>query len=157
MTTHEKDNREVIFVIYELKDAVATVELLSVEDQCLLRSLLSEAVYKKMPVHKIKKGEKFDSLISAELVVPIDEPIGVVLDPKLEKVRKKLCTYLSRRNEVDHYFDEELVEHEIPKGSKFVATITIGVGSSLLLEFPDDEITALLDQYGVNRCRGWKP
>ncbi len=143
-------------MIYELKDAVAAVEFLDIEDQRLLRSLLSEAVYKKMPVHKSKKGEMFDGLISAGLVVPVDEPIGVVLDPKLEKVRKKLCTYLSRRNEVEHYFDEELVEHEIPKGSRFVATITIGAAASLSLEFPDDEITALLDQYGVNRCRGWK-
>lgn len=144
-------------MIYDLKDAVAAVELLSVEDQRILRSLLSEAIYKKTPVHKIKRGEKFESLISAGLIVLVDEPIGVVLDPKLEKVRKKLCTYLSRRNEVEHYFDEELVEHEIPKGSQFVATIAIGAGSSLSLEFPDDEITSLLDQYGVNRCRGWKP
>lgn len=143
--------------MYDLKNAVAVVESLALDDQRLLRSLLSEAVYKKMPVHKIKKGESFDGLISAGLVIPVDEPIGVVLDPKLEKVHKKLCTYLSRRNEVEHYFDEELVEHEIPKGSQFVATVTIGAGSSLSLEFPDDEITALLDQYGVNRCRGWKP
>lgn len=143
--------------MYDLKNAVAVVESLALDDQCLLRTLLSEAIYKKVPVHKIKKGESFGGLISAGLVIPVDEPIGVVLDPKLEKVRKKLCTYLSRRNEVEHYFDEDLVEHEIPKGSQFVANIAIGAGSSLSLEFPDDEITALLDQYGVNRCRGWKP
>ena len=144
-------------MIYDLKDAVAAVESLALDDQRVLRSLLSEAVYKKMSVHKIKRGEKFDGLISAGLIVPVDEPVGVVLDPKLEKVRKKLCTYLSRRNEVEHYFDEELVEHEIPKGSQFVATIATDAGSSLSLEFPEDEITELLDHYGVNRCRGWKP
>lgn len=143
--------------MFDLKSAVAVVESLALDDQKLLRSLLSEAVYKKAPFHKIKKGEDLSALMSAGLVVIVDDPAGAVLDPSLDKVRKKLCTYLSRRNEVERYFDEELVEHEIPKGSQFVATITIGTGSVLSLEFPDDEITALLDQYGVNRCRGWKP
>ena len=143
--------------MFDLKSAVAVVESLALDDQKLLRSLLSEAVYKKAPFHKIKKGEDLSTLMSAGLVVIVDDPAGAVLDPSLDKVRKKLCTYLSRRNEVERYFDEELVEHEIPKGSQFVATITIGTGSVLSLEFPDDEITALLDQYGVNRCRGWKP
>lgn len=143
--------------MFDLKSAVAVVESLALDDQKLLRSLLSEAVYKKVPFHKIKKGEDLSALMSAGLVVIVDDPAGAVLDPSLDKVRKKLCTYLSRRNEVERYFDEELVEHEIPKGSQFVATITIGTGSVLSLEFPDDEITALLDQYGVNRCRGWKP
>lgn len=143
--------------MFDLKSAVAVVESLALDDQKLLRSLLSDAVYKKSPFHKIKKGEDLSALASAGLIVIIDDPAGAVLDPSLDKVRKKLCTYLSRRNEVEHYFDEELVEHEIPKGSQFVATITIGAGSVLSLEFPDDEITALLDQYGVNRCRGWKP
>ena len=143
--------------MFDLKSAVAVVESLALDDQKLLRSLLSEAVYKKAPFHKIKKGEDLSALMSAGLVVIVDDPAGAVLDPSLDKVRKKLCTYLSRRNEVERYFDEELVEHEIPKGSQFVATITIDTGSVLSLEFPDDEITALLDQYGVNRCRGWKP
>ena len=143
--------------MFDLKSAVAVVESLALDDQKLLRSLLSEAVYKKAPFHKIKKSEDLGALVSAGLVVIVDDPAGAVLDPSLDKVRKKLCTYLSRRNEVERYFDEELVEHEIPKGSQFVATITIGTGSVLSLEFPDDEITALLDQYGVNRCRGWKP
>lgn len=143
--------------MFDLKSAVAVVESLALDDQKLLRSLLSAAVYKKAPFHKIKKGEDLSALMSAGLVVIVDDPAGAVLDPSLDKVRKKLCTYLSRRNEVERYFDEELVEHEIPKGSQFVATITIGTGSVLSLEFPDDEITALLDQYGVNRCRGWKP
>lgn len=139
-----------------LSEAVEKVEALDPAGQDLLRAVLVESVYKKAPFHKVKRGEDFGALISAGLVLQIDEPAGVVLSGDLEKVRRKLCTYLSRRNDVERYLDEDLNEHEIPKGSQFVATVTIGGGSSLSLEFPDDEITELLDRYGVNRCRGWK-
>jgi len=143
-------------MMLSLFEAVEKVEALDPAGQDLLRAVLVESVYKKAPFHKVKRGEDFGALISAGLVLQIDEPAGVVLSGDLEKVRRKLCTYLSRRNDVERYLDEDLNEHEIPKGSQFVATVTIGGGSSLSLEFPDDEITELLDRYGVNRCRGWK-
>ena len=143
-------------MMLSLSEAVEKVEALDPAGQDLLRAVLVESVYKKAPFHKVKRGEDFGALISAGLVLQIDEPAGVVLSGDLEKVRRKLCTYLSRRNDVERYLDEDLNEHEIPKGSQFVATVTIGGGSSLALEFPDDEITELLDRYGVNRCRGWK-
>lgn len=144
-----------------LKQAVSDVEKLSVDDQRLLRVILSEAVYKKASYHKIKRGESFGDLIAAGFVVPVDDPVGVVLSDDLATVRRKLCTYLSRRNENDSYYDPELDRFvEFPKGAQFTATVTVGTagsGTSLVLEFPDDEITELLDHYGVNRCRGWKP
>ena len=143
-------------MMLSLSEAVEKVEALDPAGQDLLRAVLVESVYKKAPFHKVKRGEDFGALISAGLVLQIDEPAGVVLSRDLEKVRRKLCTYLNRRNDVERYLDEDLNEHEIPKGSQFVATVTIGGGSSLALEFPDDEITELLDRYGVNRCRGWK-
>ena len=139
-----------------LPEAVAAVELLAPEDQIFLRLLLSEAVYKKQPVHKKRPREKYDGLIGAGLVVEVDDPAGIVLDPCLEKVRKKLCTYLSRRNESESCVDENGEPYTIPKGAQFVASVSLG-GSTLLLAFPDDEITELLDYYGVNRCKGWTP
>ena len=54
------------------------------------------------------------------------------------------------------FWREDMIEHEIPKGASFVATMPVGSGASLSVEFPDDEITALLDLYGVNRCHEWK-
>lgn len=137
-----------------LCDAVAVVETLNLQDQVLFRSLLSEALYKKQPVHKKKPGEQFNNLIEASLVVEVDEPAGIVLSPSLCKVRKKLCTYLSRRNESERCIDENGEPYTIPQGAQFVGSVTIG-GSTLSLVFPDDEITELLDQYGVNRCKGW--
>ena len=139
-----------------LPEAVAAVELLAPEDQIFLRLLLSEAVYKKQPVHKKRPREKYDGLIGAGLVVEVDDPAGIVLDPCLEKVRKKLCTYLSRRNESESCVDENGQPYAIPKGAQFVADVSLG-GSALSLAFPDDEITELLDLYGVNRCRRWTP
>lgn len=137
-----------------LPEAVAAVEGLTLEDQTLLRLLLSEAVYKKQTVHKKRPREQYDSLISAGFVVEVDDPVGIVLDPCLEKVRKKLCTYLSRRNESESCVDENGEPYTVPKGAQFVASVSLS-GSSLSLVFPDDEITALLDHYGVNRCKGW--
>lgn len=137
-------------------EAVAAAEGLALEDQLLLRLLLSEAVYKKQTVHKKRPREQYGGLIGAGLVVEVDEPAGIVLDPCLEKVRKKLCTYLSRRNESENCVDENGDPYTIPKGAQFVASVSLS-GSSLSLGFPDDEITELLDYYGVNRCKGWAP
>ena len=136
-----------------LKQVVAAVEELAVPDQQLLRAVLSEALYKKAAFHKIGRSENFDTLIAAGLVEKIDDPPGVILSGELGTVRKKLCTYLMRRNENDSYIDEDGIEREIPKGSQFTATVTLG--GEVSLSFPDDEITELLDQYGVNRCRRW--
>lgn len=139
-----------------LLEAVAAVEGLGLEDQILLRLLLSEAVYKKQTVRKKRPREKYDGLIGAGFVVEVDDPAGIVLDPCLEKVRKKLCTYLSRRNESESCVGENGEPYTIPKGAQFVASVSLSC-STLSLAFPDDEITALLDQYGVNRCKGWTP
>ena len=85
------------------------------------------------------------------------DAIAVRLSDDFLKSARKIYTYLNRRNENESYYDPDLGRFvDIPKGSQFVATVTIGGGSSLSLEFPDDEITELLDRHGVNRCRGWK-
>ena len=82
--------------------------------------------------------------------------VAVRVSDNFARVSRKLYTYLNRRDSVECYLDEEMTEHEIPKGAQFVKTVSIGSGSSLSLAFPDDEITALLDLYGVNRCRTWR-
>jgi hypothetical protein len=79
--------------------------------------------------------------------------VAVRLSDHFAGVSRKIYTYLNRRDGVECYLDEQMNEREIPKGAQFIAT---GSGSSLFLEFPNDEITALLDHYGVNRCRMWR-
>lgn len=113
-------------------------------------------------VSEFKKNMKHEDLARwvCENVPPASsifaDAVAVRLSDNFVRVSRKIYTYLNRRDAVESYFDEKMVEHEIPKGAEYVATITIGSGSSLSLEFPDDEITALLDHYGVNRCRTWK-
>ena len=137
----------------KLEVAIELVEGLALCDQKLLRSLLSDVIYKKKPVHVLKKGEDPEGLISSGLAVLLDDPSGLVISPDYSDVARKICTYLTRRNESEHYFDPDRGMLEIPKGSRFVATVSISGKSELSMEFPDDEITALLDRYGVNRCR----
>ena len=137
----------------KLENAIRIVEGLALHDQKLLRSLLSDVLYKKKSVHVLRKGEDPEGLVSSGLVVLLDDPAGLVLSPDYSDVARKICTYLTRRNESEHYFDPERGTVEIPKGSHFVATVSISGKSELAIEFPDDEITALLDQYGANRCR----
>lgn len=83
----------------------------------------------------------------------------VCLADKFKKPSRKMYTYLNRRNEVEYYYDEDMVERTIPKGAQRVLSGALFGSSndkpSLSLEFPNDEITDLLDQYGVNRCRTW--
>lgn len=79
-----------------------------------------------------------------------------VMSERLESVKKKSYIYLTRKFETVPYYDpdrDEIVD--IPQGSEFVSAVTMA-GSSLSLRFPDDEITALLDAHGCNRCRSWK-
>ena len=137
----------------KLESAVALVEGIGLLDQKLLRSVLSDQIYKKKPVHVQKKGEDPAALVSAGLVVALDDPAGLVLAPAYSSIGRKLCTYLPRRNETELYLDPDRGMVEIPKGAQFVAGVSISGESSLCLAFPDDEITALLDRHGVNRCR----
>lgn len=81
------------------------------------------------------------------------DAVAVMLSDDFVGVSRKIYTYLNRRDRVEYYMDEEANEHEIPKGAQCIVTVSSRSGSSLSLEFPDDEITALLDHYGVNRCR----
>ena len=66
--------------------------------------------------------------------------VAVRLSDNFVKVSRKIYTYLNRR---DGSLDSV----------QFIATVSIDGTTSLSMEFPDDEITALLDRYGVNRCR----
>ena len=82
----------------------------------------------------------------------------VVLAPEVERVRKKIYLYLGRKYENESYYDPDADAFiEYPKGASFVTEIhPIEGGSSLMCAFPDDEITALLEKYGCNRCHTWR-
>lgn len=84
------------------------------------------------------------------------DAIAVRLSDDFLKPARKIYTYLNRRNEFETYVDGDGEARTLPKGAELIAIVTPS-GSSLSIAFPDDEITALLDSYGVNRCKGWTP
>lgn len=142
----------------KLDQAVALVEKASIESQRLLRRILYETLYrKKLPV-VLRPGEDPEELVALGLCVCVDDPAGVISSPDLEKVRRKVYSYLGRRNEVDVSYDENMKEIEIPKGAQFAFVMNLLDPSDTYLgvEFPDDDVTRLLDLHGVNRCRGWR-
>lgn len=114
-------------------------------------------------VSGFKKNASLDVLIGwicenvPEAASIFRDAIAVRLADDFLKPARKIYTYLNRRNEWETFINEEGEVHELPKGAQFVATVKVGSKTELSIEFPDDEITAILDQYGVNRCRGWKP
>lgn len=90
------------------------------------------------------------------LDVVAHDACAVALVPEFERVRKKVYIYLGRKFEDEQYFDPETESCILyPKGAAFSTVVRLDGSSTLRVDFPDDEITALLDKYGCNRCRTW--
>ena len=83
---------------------------------------------------------------------------AVALVPEFERVRKKVYIYLGRKLLDESYYDEDTgLSVDFPKGASFITSLRpFGENSGLQCEFPDDDITELLDKYGCNRCRTWR-
>lgn len=91
------------------------------------------------------------------LDVVAHDACAVALVPEFERARKKVYIYLGRKLEDEQYFDPETGNCILyPKGAAFSAVVHLDGGSTLSVDFPNDEITALLDKYGCNRCRTWQ-
>ncbi len=131
-----------------LAEAVEIVEGLPVEDQ----RILLDALRKKSRPAKGTETLVKCGLLSASgaaSVCPSDGVLGC---------QRRLVTYLKRKFEDDEYFDPDLGEMvPCPYGAEYVAAIVVGGEAGGGWAFPDDDVTALLDRFGVNRCRGWKP
>lgn len=109
-------------------------------------------------VSGFKKNSKLTALVewcmeSDADIAPIVSDVGVaIISPALQRVQRKLYTYLVRKYDTESCYDPDKDAFvEVPSGAAFVATVGTG-GSSLKMTFPEDEITALLDLYGCNRC-----
>jgi hypothetical protein len=80
------------------------------------------------------------------------------LNPIYNKTKRQLYTYLHRKYDNEEYFNgEKIVSY--PAGAMFISSINLkydgsGYKSSNYsgYEFPDDEVTALLNKYNCNRC-----
>ena len=73
----------------------------------------------------------------------------VALNVDYQKVKRKLYSYLLRKFEDDSYFDGNTFK-DMPHGSVDYLTVTTD-SITISTEFPDDEITLLLNKYQANR------
>ena len=127
--------------VLTLEEAVGRVEGLTLSDQQLLRSILSDLLYKKKPVRELKAGEDPGALLGAGLTVQVDDPPGFAADPALGKVGRKLCTYLTRRNESEAYYDPDL--------DRFVDAVRKQLGH---LSAPDQTAPVYDDKVKIPPC-----
>lgn len=139
----------------DLQELVSITENLTDGCQRVLWSALKEILYRQKGPAKLKPCDELEGIIDLGLLVHLDGRYAV---PEMAKKKiRKLYTYLVRKFDVDLYFDPESgTTKEIPKGAEFVSITSPDGCSQLMLQFPDDEVTALLNLFGTNRCDNWK-
>ncbi len=80
------------------------------------------------------------------------ETSSVALPIELSKHIRKVYTYLRRKFDFDDIFDAETGEIiKIPAGANCTMKMSSGV-LGCKYEFPQDDVTELLNKYGTNRC-----
>lgn len=131
-----------------LEVAVEILETYSEEAQLVLMQTLRNKLYRKRETYKPKKTDGVTEIIASGLAVDASNGAVSVADCILNCGRK-LCTYLLRKYEDD----DEGQLYSYPHGANSVTTIRINGITSSGYEFPDDEVTELLNKYDANRCR----
>lgn len=137
----------------DLQELVSTVENLTDGCQQALWEALKEILYRQKGPAKLKPSTDLDCIVKCGVLVSRDGRYDVPEAAK--KGIRKLYTYLVRKYGTESYFDPETCQIvDIPKGATFVATVSAATGkTTLCLQFPNDEITELLDLFGTNRCK----
>ena len=138
----------------KLIDLVSIVENMTDDCQRVLFKALKEILYRQKGSAKLKQCNELDTIVESG-ILNLEDGRYSIAEPAKKKIRK-LYTYLLRKFDVDSYFDENGTLKEIPKGAEFVATINMDGSSRLAVQFPDDEVTAMLDLFGTNRCDNWQ-
>lgn len=107
---------------------------------------------------KTTKKARFEwCLEHADEVGALVYPNAAFLSPAglLEIAQRKVYTYLLRKLTDDQIFTGSGQVKTYPHGAEFfIDPESLCVVS---VSFPDDDVTALLDKYGANRCKEWKP
>jgi hypothetical protein len=136
----------------ELLELVSTIENLTEDCQRVLLRALKEILYRQKGPAKLKNCFELDKVVEIGILV-YDGGRYDVTETAKKRIRK-LYTYLIRKYDSESYFDPETCSFlDIPKGAEFVDTMDVSSGKTTLrLKFPDDDVTALLDLFGTNRC-----
>lgn len=147
-----------------LPSAVESIERLNLSAQKLLRKILIELIYKEKTFYKIRQTETYTPLLEEAFIIKSDNEEGFILNPRFEAIKVGIYTYLTRRNENEIFNDSEGDGDEllIPKGAIYTGRkLTYKKNGEQItipcFKFKEDEVTGLLDQHGVNRCRNYEP
>lgn len=138
----------------DLQELVAIVENMTDSCQKVLWETLKEILFRQKGSAKIRHSDDLDIIVDFGILEFSNERYSVA-DTAKKKIRK-LYTYLVRKFDVELYFDPEQGEvKEIPKGAEFKCVISLDGSSTLKLQFPEDDVTAMLNLFGTNKCNDW--
>lgn len=138
----------------DLKELVSVTENMTDDCQRALLEALREILYRQKGPAKLKQSHDLDCIVQFGLLDFDGDRYAIPLQAK--KRIRKLYTYLLRKYDVTLIVDGDGSTSEIPKGSEFVYTIFANGEGKLTLQFPDDEVTELLNLFGVNPCDNWQ-
>ena len=139
----------------DLQELVSITENLTDDCQKALWQALKEILFRKKGPAKIRPYTELERIVEIGILVHTDGYYAV--SEMAQKKIRKLYTYLVRKFDIALYYDPDLDEiKEIPKGAEFVCTLSTDGSGRLSLQFPDDEITAMLNLFGTNRCNNWR-
>lgn len=138
----------------DLQELVSITENLKDDCQKVLWYALKEILYRQKGPAKLKPCDELERIAEIGLLVYAE---GLYAVPETERKRiRKLYTYLVRKFDVDYYWDPDTGKDKtIPKGAEFACAISMDGNSCLRLQFPDDDVTAMLNLFGTNRCDNW--
>ena len=138
----------------DLQELVAITENLTDDCQRVLREALKEILYRQKGSAKLKPCDELDRIVEIGLL-SYDDGRYAVAEMAKKRIRK-LYTYLVRKFDVEYYWDPETGDDKaIPKGAEFICAMDLNGNNQLALQFPDDDVTALLNLFGTNRCDNW--
>lgn len=139
----------------DLQELVSITENLTDDCQKALWQALKEILFRKKGPAKIRPSTELERIVEIGILVHTDGYYAV--SEMAQKKIRKLYTYLVRKFDIALYYDPDLDEiKEIPKGAEFVCTLSTDGSGRISLQFPDDEITAMLNLFGTNRCNNWR-
>lgn len=144
---HKVDHKDAM----SLCDLVSIVENITNEAQIYLKDILLNILFRKKNPIKLKDKAELQAVISLGILEPCEG--GYTIGQRAQKSIRKLYTYLIRKYDNESYFDLETgTMKECPKGAIFTATVSIDGNIESGMQFPDDEVTELLNLFNVNRC-----
>lgn len=139
----------------DLQGLVSITENLTDDCQQVLLEALKEILYRQKGPAKLRRCAELDRIVEIEILAYSDE--RYTISEMAKKKIRKLYTYLLRKYDFEWYLDPETESQKsIPKGAEFVSTCSIDGNVITIIQFPDDEVTEMLDLFGTNRCDNWQ-